>query len=153
MRQPTLLSALFFLFFWASTYAFNPDTTQVVAKKIYVTQAIGEANPPAIDGLLDEQVWDIVEWTGDYVEFQPDENTPPSYQTKFKIVYDAKFLYIGVRCYDEEPDKTVKRLSRRDGFDGDWVEFNIDSYHDQRTAFSFTVTAAGVKGDEFVSRG
>nr|WP_298994483.1 DUF5916 domain-containing protein [uncultured Allomuricauda sp.] len=147
MRKPTLLLALLFLSIWASAQ----DSTEVVPKKIYVTKAIEQNQPPSIDGLLNDQVWNTVEWTGDYVELQPDENTPPSYQTKFKIVYDSKFLYIGVRCYDAEPDKIVKRLSRRDGFDGDWVEFNIDSYHDKRTAFSFTVTAAGVKGDEFVS--
>lgn len=42
-------------------------------------------------------------------------------------------------------------MSRRDGFEGDWVEINIDSYHDLRTAFSFTLSVSGVKGDEFVS--
>ena len=42
-------------------------------------------------------------------------------------------------------------MSRRDSFAGDRVTIIIDSYHDKRTAFSFTVTAAGVKGDEFVS--
>lgn len=127
------------------------DSTTVVPKRIYTTKPIGTEKPPLIDGLLEDAVWNIVEWTGDYIEFQPDENTPPAYQTKFKIIYDEKSLYIGVRCYDEEPDKIVRRLSRRDGFEGDWVEFNIDSYHDQRTAFSFSVTVAGVKGDEFVS--
>ncbi|MEM0932763.1 MAG: DUF5916 domain-containing protein, partial [Bacteroidota bacterium] len=147
MRKPTLLLALFFISFGANAQ----DSTQVVPKKIYVTRPVAENEPPSIDGLLNDLVWNTVDWTGDYVELQPDENTPPSYQTKFKIVYDSKYLYIGVRCYDAEPDKIVRRLSRRDGFDGDWVEFNIDSYHDKRTAFSFTVTAAGVKGDEFVS--
>nr|WP_297912226.1 DUF5916 domain-containing protein [uncultured Allomuricauda sp.] len=147
MRKPTLLLALFFISFGANAQ----DSTQVVPKKIYVTRPVAENEPPSIDGLLNDLVWKTVDWTGDYVELQPDENTPPSYQTKFKIVYDSKYLYIGVRCYDAEPDKIVRRLSRRDGFDGDWVEFNIDSYHDKRTAFSFTVTAAGVKGDEFVS--
>jgi hypothetical protein len=39
-------------------------------------------------------------------------------------------------------------LSRRDEFPGDWVEINIDSYHDQRTAFSFTLSVSGVRGDE-----
>ncbi|NKI30666.1 DUF5916 domain-containing protein [Croceivirga thetidis] len=124
---------------------------EVVPKKIYVTNTIGDNDYPVIDGILDDPAWNLVEWGGDYIENQPDENTPPSYQTKFKILYDEKNLYIGVRCYDAEPDKIVRRLSRRDGFDGDWVEFNIDSYHDKRTAFSFTVTAAGVKGDEFIS--
>jgi len=133
------------------TEAKTQDTTEIVPKRIYLTKAVSGTDAPVVDGLLDESAWDAVEWTGDYIENQPDENTPPSYQTKFKIVYDSKNLYIGVRCYDAEPDKIVKRLSRRDGFEGDWVEFNIDSYHDKRTAFSFTVTAAGVKGDEFVS--
>ncbi|WP_232520937.1 DUF5916 domain-containing protein [Flagellimonas nanhaiensis] len=127
------------------------DSTQVVPKKIYVTKNLGAETTPSIDGLLNDAAWNLVEWGGDYVEWQPDENTPPSDQTKFKIIYDSKNLYIGVRCYDSEPEKIVKRLSRRDGFEGDWVEFNIDSYHDKRTAFSFTITAAGVKGDEFVS--
>ncbi|MBC7873207.1 MAG: carbohydrate binding family 9 domain-containing protein [Ferruginibacter sp.] len=42
-------------------------------------------------------------------------------------------------------------MSRRDQFPGDWVEINIDSYHDLRTAFSFTISVSGVRGDEFVS--
>lgn len=127
------------------------DSTQVIIKKKYTTQALGEFVAPTINGVLEDEAWKLVEWGGDYIESQPDENTPPSYQTQFKILYDSKNLYIGVRCFDDEPDKIVKRLSRRDGFDGDWVEFNIDSYFDKRTAFSFTITAAGVKGDEFIS--
>lgn len=127
------------------------DTTEVVVKKTYTTHDLGEHAAPTINGVLEDEAWNLVEWAGDYIEWQPDENTPPSHQTKFKILYDSKNLYIGVRCYDDEPDKIVKRLSRRDGFDGDWVEFNIDSYFDKRTAFSFTITAAGVKGDEFIS--
>lgn len=127
------------------------DTTEIVVKKTYTTHDLGELAAPTINGVLEDEAWSLVEWAGDYIEWQPDENTPPSHQTKFKILYDSKNLYIGVRCYDDEPDKIVKRLSRRDGFDGDWVEFNIDSYFDKRTAFSFTITAAGVKGDEFIS--
>jgi len=75
----------------------------------------------------------------------------PSQQTNFKILYDEKFLYIAYRCHDLAPDSIVKRMSRRDEFPGDWVEINIDSYHDQRTAFSFTLSVSGVRGDEFVS--
>lgn len=42
-------------------------------------------------------------------------------------------------------------MSRRDGFEGDWVEVNIDSYNDKRTTFSFTISASGVRGDEAIS--
>jgi hypothetical protein len=153
LKNPTIFLALF-LFSWfgnSQEREQSQDTTEIVPKRIYFTKAINPNQTPVVDGQLDDAAWNIVDWTTDYIENQPDENTPPSYQTKFKIVYDSKYLYIGVRCYDEEPDEIVKRLSRRDGFEGDWIEFNIDSYHDKRTAFSFTVTAAGVKGDEFIS--
>jgi len=58
---------------------------------------------------------------------------------------------VGVRAFDTEPKKIDARMARRDNFAGDWVEINIDSYFDHRTAFSFTLTAAGVKGDEAIS--
>lgn len=154
MRTTTILFLLIHFLFYplnAQESEVSGPAPEIVPKKIYVTSAVDENEPPTIDGLLNDPVWNSVEWAGDYIENQPDENTPPSQQTKFKIVYDNKYLYIGVRCLDNEPDKIVKRMSRRDGFDGDWVEFNIDSYHDKRTAFSFTVTAAGVKGDELIS--
>ncbi len=81
----------------------------------------------------------------------PDAGAPASVQTYFKVLYDAKNLYILFKNLDPEPDKIVSRMSRRDGFEGDFVEVNIDSYADKRTAFSFTASVSGVKGDEYVS--
>lgn len=107
--------------------------------------------PPQIDGKIADEAWAAVAWTGDYIQRAPNEGAAPTHQTAFKILYDDKNLYIAFRCYDDEPEKIVRRLTRRDGFDGDWVEINIDSYNDKRTAFSFTITAAGVIGDEFVT--
>jgi len=125
--------------------------TDALPKKKYFTKSIEGKMAPEIDGLLNDPIWENVDWTGDYTQRQPYENQPPTQETKFKILYDAKNLYIAARCYDTEPDKIVKRMSRRDGFEGDWVEFNIDSYQDKRTAFSFTISVSGVKGDEFIS--
>lgn len=122
-----------------------------VEKRAYTTKSLENNKAPVIDGLLTDAVWDIVDWQTDFIENLPDENTAPTEQTKFKIVYDSKFLYVAFKCYDKEPDKIVKRLSRRDGFDGDFVEVNIDSYHDKRTGFSFTISASGVKSDEFIA--
>jgi len=129
----------------------SQEQKNTIKKRIYTTKFLDQEKAPVIDGVLDDTSWNIVEWDGDFIEWRPDENTPPHQQTKFKIVYDNKNIYIAVKLLDKEPDSIVKRLSRRDGFDGDWIEINFDSYHDLRTAFSFNVTAAGVKGDEFVS--
>ena len=126
-------------------------STDLPPKKSYATQMISTTVPPEIDGKLDDPAWETVEWGGDFILRQPEYGPAPKAKTSFKILYDAKNLYIAFRCFDDEPDKIEKRMSRRDGFEGDWVEINIDSYHDLRTAFSFTTTAAGVKGDELIS--
>ncbi len=123
------------------------DTT--ISRKKYSTSALnGEIT---LDGIPSEEAWNAVEWGGDFIQNQPNEGAAPSQPTSFKILYDDKFLYIGYRCFDKAPDSIIKHLSRRDEFPGDWVEINIDSYHDLRTAFSFTISVSGVRGDEFVS--
>ncbi len=104
-----------------------------------------------IDGFGDDAAWSEVEWSGEFTQREPVQGEAPSEPTQFKILYDDKNLYVLIRAFDSEPNKIVKRMSRRDGFVGDWVEINIDSYHDKRTAFSFSATAAGVKGDEYIT--
>ncbi len=142
---------LLYLIFFLQLSVKAQEIKEKIPKRVYITQSIGTAKAPVINGFIEEDVWDIVEWQGDFIERIPDENTPPSQQTKFKILYDDKNLYLAFRVFDTEPDKIEKRLSRRDGFEGDYMEIHFDSYHDLRTAFSFTVTAAGVKADEAIS--
>jgi hypothetical protein len=113
-----------------------------------------KGDAPHIDGLSNDPAWEQVEWAGgDFRQRQPDKGKPASVQTKFKVLYDAKNIYVLIRALDPEPDKIVKRMSRRDGFEGDLVEINFDSYNDMRSAFSFTASVSGVKGDEYVSNG
>ncbi|SMO92786.1 DUF5916 domain-containing protein [Gracilimonas mengyeensis] len=118
--------------------------------KTYTTLKVN-GNTPKIDGTIDEPAWQDVEWSGDFTQRSPDDGAKPSQKTAFKILYDDENLYVAIRAYDEEPDKIVQRLSRRDGFEGDWVEINIDSYFDKRTAYSFTASVSGVKGDEAIT--
>ena len=122
-----------------------------ILPKTYTTFEIDVAAAPVIDGNLDESIWESAEWATNFIEVSPDENTDPSDQTKFKILYDQKNLYIALKALDSEPETITNRLSRRDGFVGDRINVLIDSYHDLRTGFLFTVTAAGVRGDEFIT--
>ena len=124
---------------------------QQLPPKIYTTSNITSAVPPTIDGVLDDSAWNSVQWGTDFIEVIPNENTLPSVQTKFKILYDQKHIYIALKALDPEPETITSRLSRRDGFVGDRMNVLIDSYHDLRTAFLFTVTAAGVRGDEIIT--
>lgn len=144
MRAKGLVFLLIFFRFFEL-----PAQEQKEPTKSYTT--VWAESEIIIDGKLDDNAWSQVEWGGDFVGHEPEYKAQPSQETQFKILYDAKFLYVGIRAFDTEPDKIVKRMSRRDGFDGDWVEINIDSYNDKRTAFSFTASVSGVKGDEYVS--
>ncbi|MGV6830110.1 MAG: DUF5916 domain-containing protein [bacterium] len=135
-----------------SSIIFAQDSTSIaLPKRVYTTSSIQDDPAPTIDGVLDEAAWNRVEWTTDYTEFEPDVGTPPTEQTKMKIIYDKKNLYVAFKCYQSDPATIEKRMGRRDDFPGDWVEINLDSYNDDRSAFSFTASASGVKGDEFVS--
>ncbi len=149
MRLFLVAICLLFIFPSIST---AQDSTKVVEKRNYRAMPLAAGQELTIDGVLNENGWAVAEWAGDFTEFEPDNGTPPSQATKFKIAYDEKYLYVGVRCYDSVPEKIEKRLARRDNFSGDWIEINIDSYNDKRTGFSFNVSAAGVKGDEFISQ-
>ena len=139
----------FLLLFLLSVFLVKAQEQELPDRKSYTTAK--RSSDIVIDGKLDDEAWDQVEWGGDFIGHDPEYLAEPSQETQFKILYDAKFLYVGIRAFDTEPDKIVRRMSRRDGFDGDWVEINIDSYNDKRTAFSFTSSVSGVKGDEFVS--
>ena len=139
----------FFLYISAGTIIAQQLTT--VSPKTYTTFEIDVAAAPSIDGNLADSIWESAEWATNFIEVNPDENTDPSEQTKFKILYDQKHLYIALKALDSEPETITNRLSRRDGFVGDRINVLIDSYHDLRTGFLFTVTAAGVRGDEFIT--
>jgi hypothetical protein len=143
--QPFLLAGVWLLMVqpvWAKI--------QVPEKRIYTTMKI-HGQSPVIDGHTGESAWSRVEWSGAFTQREPHDGQEPTYQTAFKILYDEENLYIAIRAYDEQPDRIVRRMSRRDGFEGDWVEVNIDSYFDKRTAFSFTASVSGVKGDEAIT--
>ncbi|HHM20709.1 MAG TPA: hydrolase [Bacteroidetes bacterium] len=127
---------------------FAQSTT--VEKRRYFTKKLANEKIE-LDGRLEEPAWQLVPWSGEFVQRTPDEGAPPSQDTRFKVLYDDKFLYFAVQCFDTEPDKIEKRMGRRDDFPGDYIEIHIDSYHDLRTAFSFTLSASGVRSDEFIS--
>jgi hypothetical protein len=143
MKTAVLIVALVFF----NEYA----RAQSDSVKSYTTsRIIGDA--PHIDGKADDPAWNQVEWGGgDFRQRNPNPGKPATVQTVFKILYDSRNLYVLCRNYDPEPALIISRMSRRDGFEGDFVEINIDSYFDKRTAFSFTASVSGVKGDEYVS--
>ena len=127
------------------------DTESEVPRRVYETRKV-EHQAPTIDGMVDDPAWGLVEWSGDFVQHSPDRGAEPSQETALKILYDDDALYVAFRAYDTTPQDITSLTTRRDWFPGDWVEINIDSHFDHRTAYSFTASVSGVRGDEFISQ-
>ena len=119
-------------------------------KKQYAAQRITGV-PPVIDGMLDDSAWLQGDWEGGFTQYEPFNGREASQPTFFKILYDDNNLYVAIRALDSSPDSIVTRFTRRDSEDGDMVGIGFDSYFDQRTAFVFGVSSAGVKGDYVMS--
>ena len=118
------------------------------------TYWVKKANPcsPEIDGKANETVWQNTSSGNNFIQFEPQPGINPSQKTDFKICYDEKNLYILIKAYDDEPEKIISLVARRDEIDqSDAVGIILDTYFDRRTAFEFTVNVAGVKFDRIFS--
>jgi len=142
--------SLFFILFclYFSAHSQNDSATKTEMKS-YTTKRLYEA--PNIDGKLDDLCWQTIDWQSEFIVNSPNNGESPARQTKFKILYDDNYLYIGFKCIDENPDGLMNRLGRRDSWPGEWLSINIDSYGDNNTAFAIGGSVSGVKGDSFVS--
>ena len=108
---------------------------------------------PVIDGKLTEDVWNQAAVLKDFYQIDPEENVAPLKPTEVRLGYDAKFLYIAFRCFDE-PDKIRSTVARRDNiFSDDYVGFFLDTFNDQRKAFEAFFNPLGIQGDATFTEG
>ena len=150
MKRFSAPLAYLFIILWGlglSSYLRAEEPKRVHPEKTITAFRINPA-PPAIDGFLNDETWQNIPATGGFAQKEPNEGKPVTEETTIQIAYDDEALYVGVMCYDTEPDKIVARLTRRDGWvEADWVSFNIDSHHDHQTGNWFCVNAAGMRND------
>ena len=102
----------------------------------------------SVDGVLDEPEWQEVFVATDFTQYWPKDGAKSSQKTDVKVLYTDKYIYVGAKMYDSSPDSIMAPLFRRDGGEtSDWFSVLIDSYNDNKTAFSFSVNPLGVQKD------
>ncbi len=115
-------------------------------------QASRPASRLVIDGRLDEEAWARAEVARDFVQQYPDVQRPATFPSDARVLIDDGALYVAMRLADAAPDSIVAPLARRDYDEySDWAQVIIDSYHDRRTAFRFSLNPAGIQRDAILT--
>ncbi len=121
------------------------------SKTARAVRIIGAA--PSIDGRLDDAAWSAATVISDFVQKIPVEGATPSVATEVRLLYDDDALYVGARLRRTDPSAIRTSITRRDGeSDAEVFTVSLDTYLDKRTAYSFSLSSGGVRGDFYHSQ-
>ena len=110
--------------------------------------------PPAIDGVLDDGIWNACPSVSNFKTFAPDFGKDASEKTIGYMAYDSENIYFAFRCFDREPGKIKSVVSSRDNVGSDdWVCINLDSFNDQQALYAFYVNPDGIQMDSRFAAG
>jgi len=90
----------------------------------------------------------------DFIQREPEDGQPASQKTDVYLGHDDDRLYVVFVAFDDDPSRVRARMSRRESvFGDDTVEIQIDSFNDQRRAFSFLTNPFGIQWDAIWTEG
>ena len=110
---------------------------------------LGDAESITLDGRLDEAVWMRAAPAADFVQIDPNNGQPATERTEVRIVFNRDALYLGVTCFDSEPDGWIGWQLGRDGplSSDDGFMWTIDTFLDGRTGYFFEMNPSGLMAD------
>lgn len=116
--------------------------------RVKLAEAVRFAGDLELDGALDDAAWAEAPWFDDFLQKEPVQGAVPSVRTEVAFLYDDDALWIGARMQARDPAALERRLTRRDEAGNvERLIVSLDTYRDGRTAYTFAVTAAGVRLD------
>lgn len=102
------------------------------------------------DGEVEERMARI---TG-FIQREPEDGNPASQKTDVYIGYDKDHFYAAFVAFDREPGLIRANMSPREQMFGDGiVEVQLDTFHDERRAYSFVANPYGVQWDAIWTEG
>jgi hypothetical protein len=117
-----------------------------------VATAVRITEEMTIDGRLDESGWRMADPVGDFTQRRPRHGEPATERTEVRFLYDDNNLYVGVICFDSDPEIIVNSLQKDyQTQESDGVTLLIDSLHDRRSGFTFVTNPGGAKRDVQIS--
>jgi len=148
-RVARTIAAATLLLATAPAAAAGQAAPESAGRRTIVATRLADGESIALDGRLDEPAWSRAVSSGDFVQIDPDNGMPATEQTEVRIVFDANALYLGITCYDSDPDGWIAYQRRRDeGLPSDdKVRWTIDTFLDARTGYFFEMNPLGHMAD------
>ena len=112
------------------------------------------AEPPVIDGRLDDAVWRDAALITELVQRRPFDGIPASEASDVYLAYDGSNIYVGLHAHYATPDMIrANRRDRDEAIEDDLFLIYFDPFLDQQRAYVFTVNGYGVQGDAILRAG
>jgi len=115
-------------------------------------EAVRVNQSPNFDGRLNDPVWNkAVPYSG-FKMVEPSTGSAPSEKTEVHIIYDKYSLYIGIRCYDSQPQKITANTMQHDNSEEkteDQVSVLLDPFQDKRSGYLFIVNPKGARSEGY----
>ena len=123
------------------------------ARKERRLPAVRATSTITLDGRLDEPGWVNAPVAKDFIQNDPKEGEPATFDTEVRLLYDDDALYIGMFAKDETPSGIIINELRKDfnPGSGDSFQVVIDTFQDERNGYQFAVNPAGAKWDSQMS--
>lgn len=105
-----------------------------------------------VDGKLDEAAWKRAIPATDFIQQDPRNGLPGTERTEVRILFNQKSLFMGVMCYDSEPDKIRRNQMQRDAFlpADDRFMWVIDPFLNGINGYFFETNPSGLMGDALI---
>ena len=102
-----------------------------------------------LDGELDEPSWSEAPIASNFIQNDPREGEPATFDTEVRVLYDDDALYFGVFAKDDEPSRIIVNDLKKDFNTGtsDGFRIILDTFHDERNGYQFATNPAGAKWD------
>ncbi len=115
-------------------------------------EALHTSSPIVMDGILSEPAWQKAMHISNFTQRELNEGQPATERTEVAILYDDNNLYIGVWCFDSQPDQLVAQEMKRDFVyaTDDNFKIVIDTYHDGRNGYLFITNPNAARFDALI---
>ena len=106
-----------------------------------------------LDGSLDESAWSEAPVAHGFIQNDPHEGSPATFDTDVRVIYTVDALYVGVFAHDDDTSRLVVNDLKKD-YDkeaSDGFRVILDTFHDGRNGYEFFTNPSGAKWDAQVA--